>query len=250
MYALLVAQVVAIVEARMSSKRLPGKVLMEVAGVPLLGHLVNRLRVVKLLDNIVIATTVNQSDDVIEKFAIEYGVSCYRGSEDDVMSRVLDAARSVDAEIVCEITGDCPLVDPEIVDQMLEIFCSNNVDYLSNANIRSYPDGMDVQVFRTSVLERSANITSNLLDREHVTLHIRKNVGLFSRINVIAPLELRWPELGLTLDEMSDFVLIKTIIEDLSIQNQLFGCGEIIKYLKSKPHLISINNAVVRRGDS
>ena len=243
-------KIVATIEARMSSSRLPGKVLLEAAGRPLLGHLVRRLKAVPSLSEIVLATTTSSADDVLVSFARSYDIRCFRGSETDVMGRVIGAAAAASADLVVETTGDNPIIDPEIVETMVRTFCANDADYVSNTHVKSYPDGMDVQVFRLETLRRSAAMTQNPLDREHVTLHIRKHPKLFRPIHVIAPPELHWPELGLTVDERADFDLIRRVIEALDPVNALFKCSDVVQLLRSNPNWLELNRAVVRKGDS
>jgi spore coat polysaccharide biosynthesis protein SpsF len=243
-------RIAATIEARMTSSRLPGKVLLQAAGKPMLEHLVNRMRAVPSLRGIVLATTTNRTDDVLEEFSVKMGISCYRGSENDVMSRVIGAAESEGADIVVEITGDCPIIDPKIVEQTISMFKSNQVDYVSNGHIRSFPDGMDTQVFRLDALKRSAAMTNDRLDREHVTLHIRNHPELFTHVYLVAPPELHWPELGLTLDEPKDYELIKKIIEYFEPNQPLFTCLDVIQLLKQRPDWTSINQSVIRKGDA
>jgi len=243
-------KIVATIEARMSSSRLPGKVLMEVANKPMLEHLIIRLKKVPSLNEIIIATTTNKLDDEIELLAKKCDVNWYRGSENDVMKRVIDAAESCKAQIIVEITGDCPLIDPQIVEQAIRVFKFNNVDYVSNSHIRSYPDGMDVQVFSLEALKRSAKLTNDDLDHEHVTLHIRNHPDLFSRIHLIAAPKDYWPELGLTLDEFDDYILLKKIIEYFGDNNPYFSCSEVINLLRNKPDWPEINQDVKRKGDT
>ena len=242
-------KIVATIEARMTSSRLPGKVLMKVLDKPILHYLVSRLKRVQSLDEIVLATTTNCTDDILVEFANNENIRCYRGSENDVMDRVVEAAKSVDADLVVEITGDCPIIDPNIVEQVVQTYINNNVDYVSNNNVHSYPDGMDVQVFSLNLLIKSLNMTDAILDREHVTLHIRNHPELFSHLNLVAPPELWWPELGLTLDERSDFELLKKIIENFG-DNNLFDCYNVVKFLRENPDLVAINQNVVRKGDT
>lgn len=240
---------VAIIEARMTSSRLPGKVLLPAAGKPMLEHLVDRLKKVPSIDQIVLATTVNSFDDMLEDFAASAGINCFRGSEVDVMDRVIKAASSVNGDIIVEITGDCPIIDPIIVEQLIRIFHANDAVYVSNAHIRSYPDGMDTQVFSLSTLKKSAALTNAKLDREHVTLHIRNHPELFSYIHIIAPPDCHWPELGLTLDERSDYELLCKIIEYFSPNNTFFSCQEVIGLLRSKTEWVDINKHVKRKGN-
>lgn len=241
---------IATIEARMTSSRLPGKVLLHAAGKPMLEHLVSRLRAVPSLDGIVLATTVNATDDVLEEFSERVGIDCFRGSEDDVMTRVIGAAESVGADVIVEITGDCPIIDPQLVEQTIRMYNANHADYVCNAQIRSYPDGMDTQVFRLATLKRSATMTDDALDHEHVTLHIRNHPEIFTHLYLVAPPELYWPELGLTLDEPRDFELLKKIIENFVPNNSLFSCLDVVKLLRQNPDWVAINQAVVRKGDS
>lgn len=242
-------KIVATIEARMSSSRLPGKVLLSAGGATMLEHLVYRLRHVPSIDEIVLATTINAGDNVLAEFADKNNIKCFRGSEDDVLDRVIKAAESVSADVIVEITGDCPLIDPELVEQTIRIFRHNNADYVSNGAIRSYPDGMDVQVFALNTLRRSATMTKERLDREHVTRYIIQNPDKFSRINILAPPGLHWPELGLTLDERSDYELIKKIIEYFGDSNRLFSCADILHMLRNvRPEWLALNEKVKRKG--
>lgn len=243
-------RVVATIEARMTSTRLPGKVLLPALGQPMLHHLVNRLRAVPSIDEIVLATTTNATDDPLVVFAKADGLAVFRGSEQDVMARVIGAADYANAEVVVEITGDCPVIDPDLVEQTIRMFFHHDVEYVSNSLVRSYPDGMDTQVFSLKALKRSAQMTSDPLDREHVSRHMCQHPELFSRVHLIAPPSLHWPELGLTLDEVADYQLLKKIIEALGPANPLFGCHETIQLLRANPDWVEINRAVVRKGDS
>ena len=243
-------KVVASIEARMTSSRLPGKVLMPVLEKPILFYLIERLKSVAKIDEIVLATTTNPQDDALEQFAKTNGIQCYRGSEDDVMLRVIEAVASVSGDTVVEITGDCPILDTEITSQVISLYEHSDVKYASNAHIRSYPDGMDVQVFSLDSLVESEKMTSNTLHREHVSLHMRENPKLFPQANLLAPPSLHHPQLGLTLDEIDDFKLIKLIIENLYPQSPLFSCQDIVEFLKKNPDLAKINNRVKRKGNT
>ena len=243
-------RIVATIEARMTSSRLPGKVLLNAGGKPMLQHLVDRLRAVPSITKIVVATTSNTADDVLVDFANRQGILVYRGSEQDVMGRVIGAAQLAQADLVVEITGDCPIIDPDIVEQTIQMYLHNNAVYVSNGHIRSYPDGMDTQVFGLDVLIQSAAMTNAPLDREHVSLHIRNNPALFPKLTLIAPPSLHWPELGLTLDEEADYQLLKRIIEKLAPENPRFSCLDVVRLLRRNPEWVEINQAVVRKGDA
>lgn len=241
---------VATIEARMASSRLPGKVLLEAAGRAMLSHLVRRLRAVPSLQDIVLATTTHATDEVLARVAAAEGINCFRGSEDDVMARVVGAAESVGADVIVEITGDCPIIDPEIVEQTIRMFLANDAQYVSNSHVRSYPDGMDTQVFRLDSLKRSLAMTTDPLDHEHVTLHIRHHPELFPAIHLVAPPELHWPELGLTLDEREDYELLKLIIEHFGETTPLFSCLDAVRLLRARPEWVAVNEMIARKGDA
>ena len=243
-------KIVATIEARMTSSRLPGKVMLKASGKPMLGHLVDRLKRVPSIDHIVLATTTNAADDCLAVFAGETGIGCFRGSEDDVMIRVIGAAEAGGADVIVEITGDCPIIDPNIIEQTIQLFLHNDCEYASNAHIRSYPDGMDCQVYRLDTLKKSAAMTDDPLDHEHVTLHIRHHSELFRPVHLIAPPDIYWPELGLTLDEPKDFELLGRIIEYFGEENPCFTCLDTVKLLRDKPEWVDINAAVQRKGDT
>lgn len=238
---------VATIEARMTSSRLPGKVLLPALGRPLLAHLTQRLKAVPSIDEIVLATTTNATDDVLVEFARQDGVSVFRGNEDDVMARVIGAADSAGADVVIEITGDCPIIDPDLVEQTIRVFKRNRAEYCANSFISSYPDGMDAQVFTLAALKRSASMTDDPLDREHVSRHIVQHPELFSHLYLIAPPSLHWPGLGLTLDVPADYELIRKLIEHFGPDNPLFGCGEIIRALRKNPQWLALNDSVQRK---
>jgi spore coat polysaccharide biosynthesis protein SpsF len=234
----------------MTSSRLPGKPMMEVCGHPILGHLVDRLKAVESIDVIVLATTTNHTDDVMADYASSIGIEVFRGDENDVMGRVVNAGKSVDADVIVEITGDCPIIDPEIIEQAIRVYRENTYDYVGNQHVRSYPDGMDVQVFALDTLVKSELMTNDPLDREHVTLHIRNNPQIFSHLNIVAPPEQHWPDLGLTLDEQSDFNLLKVIIENFHDNNPLFSCLDVVRFLRANQQLVDINSEVLRKGNT
>ena len=239
-----------IIEARMSSSRLPGKVLMTAANKPFLLHIVERLKRVKKIDKIIVATTNNKKDEAIIKFCKKNNISFFRGSEDNVMQRVILAAKKYKLDLITEVTGDCPIIDYRIIDQCLEIFLSNKVDYVTNCHIRSYPDGMDVQVYKLRTLIKSSKMTKNKLDQEHVTLHIRKNPSIFKTINLMPNRDIYWPELGLTLDEYKDYLLLKKIIEHFyKKKNKLFSCEDVINFLRFNKKIRNINRIVKRKNN-
>jgi spore coat polysaccharide biosynthesis protein SpsF len=236
------SKVVAVVEARMSSARLPGKVLMPAGGRPLLAVLVSRLRRAAGIDEIVIATTRNPADDPIAELARREGVGVFRGSEDDVLGRVSECLERHGADVCVEVTGDCPLVDPAIVEEALAAYLAASPlrAYVSNSDPqRAVPAGLDVQVFSASALRRLAAQTTDPLDREHVTYGFyRREAG--DRWN---PLFIRHPvaegatDLWVSLDYREDYELIAALHTELGATNPEYGTREIVEWVRAHPDL-------------
>lgn len=237
-------KIVATIEARMTSSRLPGKVLMPLAGKPALERLIERLKRSKYLDGIIVATTTNDADDPIEELTKKTGVNCYRGSEMDVLGRVLDAARSVNADVIVEITGDCPLMDHRLVDRGIEEYFSRDVDYVANILKRGYSDGFDVQVFSTKTLAKTSALTKDPIDRVHVSYYIYSHPEQFKLFNWEPAEDCFLPEGRVTLDEKEDYELINKIFEKLLPQKEDFSAEDIVKLLKSNPKLMRINEHI------
>lgn len=240
-------RIVATIEARMTSTRLPGKVLKPCLDRPMLELMVERLSRVPSLDGIVVATTTNATDDPIEDLAGRLGIGCFRGSEDDVMARVLGAAHAHAIDVIVETTGDCPLIDPAIVESCIAVYRASGVDYLSNVLERTFPIGMDTQVFATSVLADAFARTNDPLDHEHVSLFIYRHPELYSLKNVAAPAGLTDPGLRLTLDTADDYRLIVTLFERLYPANPSFTLADMLALLKDEPALRAINSHVQHR---
>jgi spore coat polysaccharide biosynthesis protein SpsF len=238
---------VATIEARMTSTRLPGKVLKEAVGKPMLELMIERLNRVPSLDGIVVATTTNAADDPIEALARRLGVGLWRGSENDVLSRVLDAATRHGIDVIVETTGDCPLIDPAVVEDCIRVYRAAKVDYVSNVLDRGYPVGMDTQVFATSVLADVARRTSDPADREHVSLYIYRHPEIYSLRNVPAPPTLARPDLALTLDTPEDYALIQAVFEALYPNNPAFTLADVLALLDRRPELAAINTHVRRK---
>ena len=229
-----------IIQARMGSSRLPGKVLMKSDnGTPLLYHVINQLRHCSKVKNLVIATTTNQEDDEIEKFADNNSVNVFRGSEKDVLDRYFQCAKKHSFSTIVRITSDCPLIDPQIVDKVIERFFSGNYDYATNTLIRTFPIGTDAEVFSFSALETAWKNAQLPSEREHVTPHLR-NKGNFKTINVENDTNIS--NLRLTVDRIEDFELIKEILNNISINP--IHLEDILELFSRKPELIEINKHV------
>jgi len=240
-------RVVATIEARMTSSRLPGKVLKEAVGKPMLELMVERLKRVPSLCGIVIATTVNPPDDVIVELAERLGVPWHRGSEMDVTSRLLGAAGEHGIDVIVETTGDCPLIDPDVVDRCIRTYLESGVDYVSNVLERTYPIGMDTQVFSTATLSDVDRRTHTPFDREHGAVYIYRNLDLYTVKNVPAPPEFTDPKLRLTLDTIEDYDLIIRIFDELYPENPAFGLADVMALLHRRPELRRINAHVPHR---
>ena len=232
------------IQARMGSTRLPGKVLKEVAGTPLLALMIERLKRVPDIDKIIVATTIKPADDPIIDLAESVGVDSFRGSEDDVLSRVLDAALHHGVDLIVETTGDCPLIDPETIHQIIETYHNADVDYVSNVIERSYPIGMDTKIFATDILADVAQRTDDPQDHEHVSLYIYHHPEIYRLKNVLAAPKLTAPDWRLTLDTPEDYTLIKTVFETLYPDNPAFSLADMFTLFKDRPDLLEINSHV------
>ncbi|MDA8162352.1 MAG: glycosyltransferase family protein [Desulfobacteraceae bacterium] len=243
-------KIIATVECRMTSSRLPGKVMLESYGKTMLEHIAERLSRVNRIEQIIFATTTNKTDDCIEELARKIRVGCFRGPEEDVLQRILSAARAHEADIIVEITGDCPLIDPDVAAQTIELYLQNACDYASNDLKPSFPLGMDVQVFATELLALADREGLTPDDREHVSWYIVRHPERFRLLHLPAPPPLYWPELRLTLDEGRDFILIDRVFQALYHQKPDFDLYDIIRFLKANIHLTGINADVIQKRPS
>ena len=231
----------------MTSSRLPGKVLLRVKKKSFLEYLIERLKKIKELDEIILCTTRNSTDDVLVKRAKELNIKFFRGSENNVLSRVVSAVKKYKADVVVQITADCPIIDYKIVKQAIRIFKTKKYDCVSNSFIRSFPDGMDVNVFKAKALYKTKKLAKTNLYKEHVTLFIKDNPKIFKIKHLLADKKNYWPELGVTLDEKKDYLLIKKIINYFCKKNYFFECKDIIKLVK-RNKWIKLNKDVIRKG--
>lgn len=235
---------VSIIQARMGSSRLPGKILMPLAGKPSLERMVERVRRARGVDDVVVATTRQPSDDAVERWGAAAGVKIYRGSEDDVLSRVLEAARAFDAEVIVQLTGDCPLIDPDIISQLIDLYGRGGHDYVSNVLKRTYPRGWDTQVFSRDVLERVSAATSDPHDREHVSLYIYEHPEIFSLGGIEAPEALHGPDIRICVDTDDDYMVVRSLFDALYPKNHAFTAYDVMDHLKRNPGLLEVNRHV------
>jgi spore coat polysaccharide biosynthesis protein SpsF len=240
-------RVVIIVQARMTSSRLPGKVLMTVLNKPLLEYQIERLRRVKLADEIVIATTDNGSEQLIIELCERLDITYFRGSEDDVLSRYHGAALASRADVVVRITSDCPIIDPLVIDKVIRFYIDKfgHYDYVSNALIRSYPRGMDTEVFSFQALDEAFREATRQPDREHVTPFIYTQPQRYRLANVVYHDDQschRW-----TVDTPEDFELIRRIIKILYPLNPEFCLEDSLSLVKKHPEWMLINAHVEQK---
>lgn len=240
-------KICATIEARMTSSRLPGKVLMEYCGKANLQHIIERLKRSKYLDEVVVATTTNHQDNSIIELCEKINCKYYRGSEEDVLLRVLDSAKSVNADIIVEITGDCPVIDWRHVDKLIEMYFSGQYDYVSNIIERTFPRGFDTQVFSTDVLEEVNRLTKDPIDHEHVSIYIYTHTERFKLLNWSADEKMNHPELEITLDTKEDYEMIKIIYEKLYSINEDFSAYDVVDTLLSNPEISEIVKEIKRK---
>ena len=234
--------VVAIIQARMGSSRLPGKSLAEIENRPMLWHVVQRARRATLVDRVVVATSTNPADDAIEKMCRENDVPCYRGSENDVLDRFYVAARAEKASQVVRLTADCPLLDPEVIDRVVRRFQCGDVDYASNAMVRSYPDGLDTEVFSFSALERAWHEATKSSEREHVTPYLRAEK--FRTASVECNSTTSYQNCRWTVDEAEDLEFIRAVYRALSAKPD-FGMKDVLELIEKNPGLEKMNSEIV-----
>ena len=234
-----------ITQARVGSTRFPGKIMKEILGKTVLIHDLDRIKEMKTINKIVVATTDLEKDDSIINTVKKYNknIGIYRGSEDDVLDRYYKAAKEFNANVIVRITSDCPLIDPNISDLVVETFLENKCDYCCNNMPRTYPHGLDTEVFSFEALERAWREARKSYEREHVTPYIRESPDKFKIINVWNNVDLsnlRW-----TLDYQEDFEFITEIYKRLSPKKKIFYRQDILDVLNKEPWLIEINKKYV-----
>jgi spore coat polysaccharide biosynthesis protein SpsF len=235
-------KVVAIVQARMGSSRLPGKVLTDLCGRPMLSQQLKRLRLCKTLDEIVVATTYEERDNPIADVCKLLDVRCVRGCEKDVLARYWQATKESGADMIVRITADCPLIAPEVTDKVVNALLDqpSTYDYASNVIQRTYPRGLDTEAFWHDTLERLYRVATSRAAREHVTYHIvQENPSFFSRLSVVDSADnshLRW-----TVDTTEDLVVVKAIYRELELHKKYVSYEDTLRFVKARPWLSAIN---------
>ena len=236
--------IVAIIQARMGSSRLPAKVMKDVSGQPMLARVVNRVRRAKMPSKVVIATSTETADVAIAEFCDAYSVPVFCGNELDVLDRYYQAARVHAADVVVRITSDCPLIEPEILDRVVEAFQGSQPDYASNTMVRTYPRGLDVEVVGMAALDRAWREASGGYQRTHVTPYFYQNPMLFRCLNVADKLDhsaYRW-----TVDTTEDLEFVRAIYARLG-PSGVFSWRDVLDLLECEPALVGINRGVPQK---
>jgi len=246
-------KVVAIIQARMGSTRMPGKVLKPLLGKPMLLYIVERLRKAKGIDDVVIATSERPENDKIREFCKENHINYFSGSEENVLDRFYKAAKEDKADIVIRVTGDCPLIDPQLIEKVVEFFLENNYDFIglatgagvANEEFKGFrfPDGVDTEIFRFDILETAWKEAKEALETEHVTPFIWKRPERFKVYTYKSDVDysqMRW-----VVDNKEDFDLIESIYKELYSRKPNFGIQEVVNFFKKNPELLEKNKHFV-----
>jgi len=242
-----VSTVVAIIQARMGSTRLPGKTMMNIVGKPMLWHIIQRVKEAKLVDRIVVATTTEEIDKQILQVAEELGVESYAGSEKDVLDRFYQAAKQFGANVIVRITADDPFKDPLIIDRAVGFFSKNkdSVDYVSNTIEPTFPEGLDIEVFSFNALEKAWKETKKTSEREHVTVYMWTHPGKFRLANIRHGGE-NLSHLHWTVDDEKDLEFAREVYSRLYRDDKVFLMKDVLNLLDTYPHLKKINASHVR----
>ena len=238
-----------IIEARTKSTRLPNKVLLKLGGDNVLNFLIKRLKPISKKYNakIVVATTTEKEDFKIIQSLKGTKIFTFRGSTDNVLQRVISAANKYNIDFIIRVTSDCPLVDVDLIEQSIKIFLNNKVDIVTNAHVRSYPDGMDVEIIKLKALKKALKLVKKDNEMlEHLSLGIKKNSRYFSIINLVAPPNMFYPQIGVTLDEKEDYILIQKIVNFFKKRKKNLNCLDILNYVIKNKKILMINKKIKR----
>lgn len=239
-------RVVVTIEGRIASTRLPGKILYPLAGRPMMEQIVRRAKRATRVHEVVVATTINAADQVVVDLCHRIGCKVYQGAVEDISERILGAAG--DADIIVQITGDCPLVDPALIDHAVALLQTESADYVSNSlHECTYPIGFDVRAFTSAALRKSMGLSDDPIDRVHGSYFIARRPDLFKHAGWDAPDHLRYTGLRLTVDEPSDYDLVHRIYESLYSSSEVFGVEAVIDLIRRNPEWAMLNAAVQQK---
>ncbi len=242
--------IVVIIQARMGSSRLPGKVLMKAGGKPLLGHLIDRVKVATLIDKIVVSTTTEGLDDEIVEYCKYRNIDYYRGSETNVLSRYYNTSLKSKADFIIRICADSPLIDPTLIDEMLEEYFSfvETPDYYSNTINQSYPVGMNIEIFSHFALEQAHIFSKKNFELEHVTPYIYTHQEKFNICE--KHMHPNLSHLRLTVDEEEDYKAVKLILEDLCQDLNTYTLNDLVGFLEDNPDIVKINSHIKQNNNN
>lgn len=237
-------KIVAIIQARMGSTRLPGKVMKPLVGKPMIYHVVERMRRVASVDEVVVATSVLPAEAPLIAYLESQGIPVFRGDEQDVLARYYEAAKACEADVIVRITADCPLISPTVTGKVISAFLDSagQCDYVSNALVRTFPRGLDTEVFSFGALEKAFREATAPSDREHVTSYISRQPDVFRLQGITSDEDnsyLRW-----TVDEEADLQLVRRIYEALYLTKQVFEYEDVLALLTQRPELSAINRHI------
>lgn len=236
----------ATIEVRLNSKRLPAKCHLTSHGKTMLKHMIDRVKMSKLVNKIIICTTKNSIDDLIVNDLSDDKVLFYRGSEEDVLDRVTKAILKYKCDVVVGLNGDCPLIDYKIIDELIRVYLKNRFDYISTGVFeKRYPDGFDVQVYDPRILNLINKLKLSDEDREHVTSYIYRS-GKFKCHFVEVPKKYFRPDINVTLDTINDYYVISCVLKHFSNKNNYFGIDQIIEFLDKNPNIKNYNSSIKR----
>ena len=235
-------KVVAVIQARMGSTRLPEKVLKKILDKSMLQLMIERVQNSKTIDDIIVATTTSTKDDEIVLLCKNLDINVFRGSDENVLQRVSQAVNTIKGDIIVELTGDCPLVDWNLIDKMVYLYKANNVDYISNCHPYTFPEGFDIEIFSNEKLQWINEHVSDSKVKEHVSLYFYENPNKYKLMNYTCDVNRgHW---HLSVDEESDFQVVKNIFENLYLKNKKFTVYDVINYLDKHPEIKKINDHV------
>ena len=238
-----------IVQARMTSSRLPGKVLKTldyVNGTTILDSVVERLRAVEGIDAVILACTTNKDDDVLAEYAVTCGIDCYRGSENDVLARFYGAACTYQLDNVIRITSDCPFIDPEVIDMLIDLFLKGGYQYASNCVNRTYPHGLDCEILTFDALEWMHQNTSDGFYREHVTSYITSHYDEFS-IGSLALQGEDYSQVRITVDTINDYTLACLVADFIKDKDERFSFRTVLNCFDEHPYISNINSDIMQK---
>ena len=236
--------IIGIIQARIGSSRRPNKIFADINGKPLIEFLIARMEAVNKINKLIIATTEEQEDDKLEEWSIRNNISCFRGSRDNVLSRFYYCALKYQADIVVRITADDPLKDPFVTNHAIELLLKDDdIDYVSNTIIPTYPEGIDIEVFRFNALKMAFNSATKESDLEHVTPYIWRNKKIFKSLNFTADED--FSKLRLTVDYEEDLFVISSIMKKFN-NKPLVSYNDVVNYLIESPEITSVNSNIIR----